>query len=167
MAVRTRFLFLGICLLAKAVFGRDAIELIAKGSLGLDLSYVPFGTVMQTNGEFGIATPPRIITPFLTNDAGLAWVTNATCAKYHHDFPTRELRYGFHDGRLAAVRISISRWGFSEPKPDVALLKQRDKEISDIQKQVFKWYDDGKFHTQWGEICGGLEMQISIVEKSL
>jgi hypothetical protein len=176
MNMRINPLFLGLCLLARASFGGDAVASFAKQSLGLDLDSLSFG--MTTNGEYGAMGDP-LSPPPMVAAAGVSWMTNAASGKYNHDFPNRVLRYGFRDGGLVAVRVSIDtivisgKFQFGTPEFDAAR-----KELVLIQDELIKAKktpklkpNDSRFGIQYGAMCGSdpeslflMEIEITPVE---
>jgi hypothetical protein len=183
MILRTKSLFLGICLLARTTFGGETIASFAKQSLGLDLSSVSFGMPAQTNAGYGTVGPPNS-PQTLADVAGISWMTNAASGTYNHNFPNRTLRYGFRDGRLTAVRVSINSYvGTDEGNEGQRREKfeQPRKELVRIQEELVKAspgaprlhnFDDASFHIQYGAMCAPTpesvflaEIQITPIEK--
>jgi hypothetical protein len=176
--MRTKSLALGICLLAGVTLGEDPLASFAKQSLGLDLASVSFGMPVPANGEYGIVAPP-LSPPPLADAAEVSWMTNAASGKYSHDFTNRVLRYGFRDGRLAAVRISINSLSPGANGWDQEKVEQRRKELIRIQAELTKASrgqrsnpDDASFRIQYGAMCAPspeslflMEIQITPVEK--
>src|SRR6476659_284261 len=97
--------FLAVFALANVALGGEQITAFAKHSLGLDLAKVSFGA--PTNGELKLTTAPISPSP-LSTDTNLVWMTSDASNQYRQNFPNRILKYGFRDGRLSAIRISIS-----------------------------------------------------------
>jgi len=172
MSLRTKLLFLGIGLLARMAFGEETITSFAKQSLGLDLGSVPFGMTAQTSGEYEKVGPPLSPAPMMVDDPSVSWMTNAASGKYHHDFPNRVLRYGFREGRLVAVRISIDSMVDSKGHPaDRETLDQGRKELIRIQDEFAKvsppghqLNDDPSFRIHWGCICGPQPESLFLME---
>jgi hypothetical protein len=167
--MRTNSLFLGLCLLARASFGGDAIAPFAKQSLGVDPESISFG--MPANAEYGAAGAP-LSPPPMVAAAGVSWMTNAASEKYNHDFPNRVLRYGFRDGRLVAVRVSIDtivvsgKFQFGTPEFDAArkeLIRIQDELIKAKKIQKLK-PDDSRFGLQYGAMCGSSPESLFLME---
>jgi hypothetical protein len=163
-----------ICLLATAAFGGDGVASFAKESLGIDLASIPFGKSIQTNSGYGITEPPlSVVYSSLTNNEGISWMTNAVSAKYTHDFTNRVLRFGFFDGRLAVIRISISAFvmpgqaavmsagNSDQATAERKLFGRRRAELLQIQGDLYKARqeeksnigDDFKFDVLYGAMC--------------
>lgn len=104
MIIKTKSLIVGIGLLAGATFGGQTVESFTKQSLGLDLATVPFGMTAGTN--YAHADAP--ISPLPLASTNVIWTTNVASGLYHRHFPNRILWFGFRNGRLEVVRISIS-----------------------------------------------------------
>lgn len=172
-----------MCLLAGTTLGAEGYVSFAKQSLGLDLGTIPFGTTAQTNGGFEKADPP-LGGIGMPETAGLSWMTSSVSETYHHDFPIRFLKYGFRDGKLAAVRISISAFGgpgFTGGNGGWELVEQRRKELVQIQGELTKArqaekapdpFADARFDIKCGTMCSSspeslfvMEIQITPVEK--
>ena len=89
-------------------------------------------------------------------------MTNATSAKYNQDFTNRVLRYGFREGPLAAIRISINSFlpGPAQIGTDEAAGERRRKELIQIQDELLKAKRSQKanpanarFRVQYGAMC--------------
>jgi len=181
--MKMKSLLLVVCMLARVAFGGETIVSFAKESLGLDLAAIPFGNAARTNAGYGTAELP-LSGLGLPNGTGLSWMTNSVSEKYNHDFPNRFLKYGFHDGRLAAVRISISAFGgpgFNGGTGRWELVEQRRKVLLQIQAELIKArkaekadpFADARFDIQYGAMCSPspeslflMEIQITPVEKA-
>jgi len=162
LILRTRSLALGFCLLAKVGFGDDCVASFVKQSLRFDLASASFGITAPTNGGFGIISAPLSPYPSLRDDPTLSWMTNATSAKYNQDFTNRVLRYGFREGPLAAIRISINSFlpGPAQIGTDEAAGERRRKELIQIQDELLKAKRSQKanpanarFRVQYGAMC--------------
>ncbi len=163
---------LGICLVPGLSFGAETVTSSVKQSFGFDPLSVSFGT-SPTNGQYGTAGLP-LSPPPLVAVPGTSWMTNATSAKYHQDFPSRIVRYGFRNGRLAAVRISLTCFEgnqnmYEERRKE--LLKIRDELIKHNPNHRLSYGDDG-FRMQFGAMCGSepeslfvMELEITPVER--
>jgi hypothetical protein len=162
--------------------GGETIASFSKQTLGFDLAAVPFGKSAQTNGGYGETTAPATAGNGELPKADFLWMTNGASAKYDNDFPNRSLKYGFRDGKLAAVRISIGafgRPGFSGEMANQELFKQRRNELVKIQNALrdaspnhHLSFDDASFHIQYGAMCAPIpeslflmEIQITPLEK--
>lgn len=161
-------------------FGGETIGSVAKQSLGLDLASVSFGQAAGTGGGYGIVDPPLSPVPSLAL-AGVSWMTNAASANYHRDFPIRVLRYGFRDGRLVALRVSISVFADANDANGFGtkVFDERRKQLLEIHDELIKAspshrlnFDDASFRIQCHVMCGPereslflLEIQITPVEK--
>lgn len=161
-----------ISLFATAAFGGEGIASFAKQSLVINLASIPFGKPVQTGGEFAeVSQPVSMLT--LTNGTGIVWMGNAFSTTYHQIFTYRVLRYGFRDGKLATIRISLSSIVSGQ------ITTHGQQELLDIQKDLVKagpgnrmTYDDGSFRIQYEAMCapapGSLfvsEIQITPIEK--
>lgn len=148
-----------VCLLARMALGEELLRPFAKQSLGFDLAAVPFG--MDTQTSFG-ATDAPVSPPPLTG-TNVAWMTNALSAKYRHDYPNRVLRYGFREGRLEVVRISISAF---DGVPDLGAVgagkevSERRKELRQIMDKIVEFKSNAQsrrkvagFGFQYGAMC--------------
>lgn len=104
--------------------------------------------------------------------ADVSWRTNAASGKYNHDFPNRVLRYGFRDGRLVAIRVSINamvidgRPEFGGPGFD-----ERRKELVRIQEDLRQARqaqtlnpDSARFRVQYGAMCGSSPESLFLME---
>ncbi len=175
MKIKTKALFLGICLLAQATFAAETIASFVKQILAFDLATVSFGTTNQTNDEYKPAGSPLSM-PAMTTPTNVLWMTNTVSAKYHQDFPNRILRYGFLEGRLVSLRISID--SIKAMVSDQELFKQQHKELIQIQDEYIKTgpsrrfnQDDTTFQIHSGVMCGSgdslfiAEFEITPLEK--
>jgi hypothetical protein len=178
MSKKSRLLLFVVCLLAKGAVGAETYVSFAKESLGLDLTTLTLGTVVDTNSGFEKVEGPSSGGQLPDGD-GLTWMVNDISAKYRHDFPNRTLKYGFRDGKLIAVRVSIGAFG----APGVAggniqqeLIDGRRKELVQIQDEYWKVRKAEKAATEqscyeirYGAMCAPspeslflMEMQITL-----
>jgi len=166
----TWVLIVGINLLAMTDMAADPTELFTKQSLSFDVAAVPFETTNRT-GFGGSAAP---ISPIPLQDANTIWMTNSVSGAYHHNFPVRFLRFGFRDGRLAAVRISINSFDGlntvdeSATAPPDTVEKIR-KELRQIQGQFNRLisnpqYKSSRFRVQCGVMCGPQAESLFLME---
>jgi hypothetical protein len=165
-------------MLATAAFGGESVAPFAKQSLGIDLATIPFGKTVQTNGEYGLVTPPLSGTMPPIADAGFSWMTNAVSAKYTHDFPNRVLRYGFREGRLITIRISIN--ALFEPgtresgTSEQSLFEHRHKELIQIQDELISAnpshkinFQDASYHLEYGAMCAPTADSLFLTETQI
>lgn len=163
-----------ICLAAGAARGGEPIASFTKQTLRFDLAAVPFGTTNQTNGAYSETTAPLSSTNGELPKADFTWMTDTAAGKYNHDFPNRFVKYGFRDGKLAAVCISISAFGgpdFKGGNEGQEFFDQRRKELMKIQNALRDAspnhrlsFDDANFHIQYGAMCAPTPESLFLME---
>lgn len=80
----------------------------ASSTLAINLQDYQFG--QQLDGSYRPAAGVYYGPP-LTGDETLEWYQNAASAAYPGMFPHRNLTFGFKNGRLAAIRVSLTTFG--------------------------------------------------------
>ena len=154
--VKTRLLLLAFCLCARVVLGGESVAAVVKRSLGFDLSSVSFGASASTNSGYRAADPPVLKPPFVTN---AVWMTSAASKRYSRDFPNRAVRYGFREGRLVVIQISVTLWSVTAPttpetgdrRPELAQIRNELLESSSPGKFGF---EDASYRVHYAAMCG-------------
>ncbi|EEF59991.1 hypothetical protein [Pedosphaera parvula] len=159
-----------ICLLTRASFGGEAIASFAKQSLGIDLASIPFGSAEPNNSKWGYVGAPQS-TDFLKTATNVAWMTNAVSVKYKQDHSNRILRYGFREGKLVVIRISINSFMPPSENGFENIVSERRKELAKIQEELSKAstnhrlsFDDGSFQTRYGAMCAPIPESLFLIE---
>jgi len=154
---------------------KGAMASFAKQSLDFDPASVSFGMTVWTNSDYGLDSPPTS-TPWNVTAPDILWMTNKASATYNNRFTNRVLRYGFRDGRLVMIRISISA---IIPVQDQEAFERRRKELLRIQDEFRKAElcqkrhpADADVRIQYGATCSPsreslvlAEFQITPVER--
>jgi hypothetical protein len=156
--MRKFWLVLGGCLLAAvAAFGQDTVAGFAKKTLAVDLADFPFGR--QINPHFLPLAAGTYLGPPLKGDADLTWYQNDGCTNYTETFPDRSLIFGFKDGRLAAIRVSVNALTAANP----AELKAKRERLAKIQAELYQAmagdksksdFYNGSCRVQYLAMCG-------------
>jgi len=162
-------LLFGFCLLVQVAPGEEIIGPFAKKSLGLDLATVPFGQAVQANDGYAPEGSPLQLFLSTTNDVSFSWMTNPLSAQYRKNFLNRTLRFGFHNGRLAVVRISTS--ALESNGAAIESESQRRKELFQLQEELLKAspthksnFEDGAFRIRYAVSCGPDEHSVFVQE---
>jgi hypothetical protein len=161
MSVRKMGFFLVICLATGVAFGQSPIDKFAKESLALDLASTPFGTALDRHfqpwGRQGLVLPP--LWEATTNENSLDWYESEASTNYAKNFPNRKLVFGFKDGRLAAVRITLTSM-LNEPN-DSENVKAARLELQKVQDALLNSsaqhklnFEDGSLRTLYSATCG-------------
>jgi hypothetical protein len=147
---------LGFCLITHAVSAAEPIASFAKSSLALELGSLPFGTIPRSNGFAPTAAPLQLS---LTNDASLAWMTNALSEKYHQEFPSRVLRFGLQGDEIVCIRISTSVFNPSGDNTNTSLDRRR-ADLIHIQESLLRVsprqrmsFEDGAYSIRYSVSC--------------
>lgn len=182
MRITSKLLFLAICLVAEIAVGAETYESFARNSLGVDTTTLQFGKAASANSGF-IQTQAPMTGAGLPDAAGLSWMVNSNSILYQNKYPNRTLKYGFRDGKLAAVRISISAFAAdgSGGSAREDLIDKRRKELvkihenfSEARKAEKAASNHSLYNIKYGAMCAPspeslfvMEMQIELAaEKS-
>jgi hypothetical protein len=170
MSVKTKTLIVGICLLAGATFGGQNVESFTKQSLGLDLATVPFGMTAGTN--YAHADAP--VSPPPLTGTNVSWTTNVASGFYRRRYPNRSLRFGFRNGRLETVRISISAFDGGNVVGDgEKIFERRRIELRQILDEIIRirsnpeFGSKGKgagFDIRYGAACAPTPESLNLLE---
>jgi hypothetical protein len=173
MSIRAKVVLFAICLTAASAFGAETYETFAKESLGLDLKTLPLGTAVETNNAFAKTDAP-ISGVGLPEGNGLTWMVNDVSAKYKTNYPNRMLKYGFRDGKVAAVRISISAFG----GPGFAGGNSSQEEFAERRKELIKIHEafakvrkgemaapnSSRYYIRYGAMCAPTPESLFLME---
>lgn len=176
MTVKTKSLLVGICLLAGATFAGQTVESFTKQSLGLDLATVPFGMTART--DYTHADAP--VSPPPLTGTNVIWTTNAASGLYRRQFPNRILRFGFRNGRLDVVRISISTFDGGDVvnafRDDEKISERRRNELRQILDEINKFRSNPEFNSKrkgagfdirYGAMCAPTPESLFILEAEI
>jgi hypothetical protein len=172
--VATAALLFSICLFSQNSRGGGAITSFARQSLGLDLSSIPFGAAAPGAEDYKPtqAPPSETYGNFATN---VNWMSNSLSEKYHHKFANRILRFGFSDGKLSAIRLSISafagRPADSSQREISTFIDRQRKELIKIQDRLRSAnpahhlnFSDGTFQTHYAALCSPAPDSLLLME---
>lgn len=160
MNVRKTWLSLAICLAAGVAFCQSAIEKFARESLAIDLNSSPFGTALdrhfQPLGNLGLVVLPSW--QATNGENSLDWYKSESFTDYARNFPNRKLMFGFKDGRLAAVRITLTSM-LNEPN-DSERVKAARLELQKVQDALLNSspqhklsFEDGSLRILYSATC--------------
>jgi hypothetical protein len=171
--MRAKVVLFAICLTATGAFGAETYESFAKESLGVDVPSLPFGKAVDTNSGFANTDAPLSGVGLPKSD-GMIWMVNDDSAKYRTNFPNRLLKYGFRDGQLAAVRVSISAFGgpgFAGGNSSPELFEQRRKELIQIHETFVKVRNaekaaskSSRYEIRYGAMCAPTPESLFLME---